>query len=291
MTSSISDKYIKTFSATALAFLKLPEGAVAGYFLYHLIRLISPIVQEAVKGTITLIQGVDIFFKEFGVSMDQLTDLFKDQQAEETIINMTMPIVIPVCLLIVTIIGLMLAVVEAVALLMLRFMKAGASAIKVIHQINLFVCIIQMGLFVYGSINWFRDLFDWKKMNLIEAAAWPILLIVSIIVCIICFIVLMMHLCYHKDIAMAMTTIDYEITEDKPGKLRRTHLSGISFWFALGTLAMIISWYGMIQDQSSAYNAKNILLIEAPQIIIMLKFFAICFCNHNLKHARYGLRS
>ena len=70
-----------------------------------------------------------------------------------------------------------------------------------------------------------------KKLNLIEAAAWPILLIVSIVVCIICFIVLMMHLCYHKNIAMAMTTIDYEIAENKPGKLKRTHLSGISLKF------------------------------------------------------------
>ena len=291
MTSSISDKYIKTFSATALALAKLPEGAFAGYFLYHLFRLISPIVREAAKGTITLIQGMDLLLKEYGLSMEQLTDLLNDKQVEEKITSMTMPIVIPVCLLIVTIIGLVLTVVEAVALLMLRFMKAGASAIKVIHQINLFVCIIQMGLFIYGSVIWFRDLFNWKKLNLIEAAAWPILLIVSIVVCIICFIVLMMHLCYHKDIAMAMTTIDYEIAENKPGKLKRTHLSGISFWFALGTLAMIISWYGIMKEESSVYNARNIVIVEVPQALIMLKFIAICFCNHNLKNARYGMKS
>jgi len=98
MTSSFSDKYIKTFSATALALANLPEGAVAGYLLYHLIRLISPIVREAAKGTITLIQGMELLLNEYGLSMEQLTDLFKDKQVEETISSMTMPMVIPVCL-------------------------------------------------------------------------------------------------------------------------------------------------------------------------------------------------
>ena len=44
------DQYINTSSATIIMLIKLLEGGTAGFFLYHLFRVMAPIIGEAAKG-------------------------------------------------------------------------------------------------------------------------------------------------------------------------------------------------------------------------------------------------
>ena len=116
-----------------------------------------------------------------------------------------------------------------------------------------------------------------------------------IILGILTLIIVLLNLCYHKDIAMAMGTVAYEIETGKQGILKRTHLSGISFLFslpyALCVLSVVFAIIGIrdgsitLQDGYKLSIGQEILSISIP-VILMIKHLSVCFCNRNLKRAR-----
>ena len=286
MRSSFSDRYINRTSATVLALTKLPEGLFAGFVLYHLIKLLAPAVKEMSKGTVTLTELTAQACKEFGYEISKINELMHELQADEAIAAFALPWIVVIVLLAVLVVGLILTIAETIALLALRFAKAGASVIKVIHWLNLVVCVLNLGIFLYSSIQGFRNLSDFKRRNLIEEAAWPVFVAALVVICIICIIILMMHLCYHKDVAMAMQTVSEEVYSGKPERLSRTHLSGISFWFALAYILCIVSVFASSREAEGSGISKETIVFIGIYVINVLKYFSVCFCNRNLKRAR-----
>jgi len=183
-------------------------------------------------------------------------------------------------------------VIEALALIALRIAEKGARFIRVIHQIYMGVYIIHVVLL---GISCYQLLTFNPTGNATTRTAVVTLSLPVIILGIIALIILLLNLCYHKDIAMAMGTVAYEVETGKLGKLRRTHLSGISFLFGLPYLLSVISIILVIigiRDGSvslpEGYSLSTFQAISAAIVpfILMVKHLSVCFCNRNLKRAR-----
>ena len=234
MNGSLSDQYIKRISSTVLALTKILEGASAGFALFMLFRLISPVIGELSKGAMDLNQLLQIIVSEYGVQ-----DAFLQEYSGIMIGSLALPFIIYGGILLLTVVALLLVVIETVALLALRFAKAGAGFVKVIHQIYMGVCIIHLIMFAYTVFEYIRNRSAiLKTVEGSEAAVLGIDISMGIIA-VIYLIVLLLHLCYHKDIARAMKTVGYEIETETQGYFKRTHLSGISFLFGLPYVLLI----------------------------------------------------
>lgn len=282
MNGAQSEQYINRMSSTVLVFTKVVEGAAAGYVLFHIFRLLSPVIAEFAKGTFDVMRTLELFFKELG-----LQTLGFDMFSDVLIPGVALPLIAYVGIFILTIAVLILIVIEAIALLALRFAKNGASLVKVIHQIYLLVCIISLLNFVYAVIMFVRQSSDLFKIVVgtdDSMIGWNIALIT---IAIIILISLLLQLFYHKDIVMAMTTVKYEISTGQQGELRKTHLSGISFLFALPYMFLVLAGIiGVLNNSAGKSEKSQVLIGLIIPIIAMLKYLSVCFCNRNLKRAR-----
>ena len=219
------DRYINRFSATVVVLFKLLDGAVAGFFLYHLLRVMGLLFTAMAKGALDINHALQLFFSEYGIPQQTANEL-----AGLTIGGLALPAAIWVGIYFVIIAGLLLVVIEALALLTLRIAKRGAVFVRVIHQVYMGICIVHLVLLGVSCYRLFT--FNPTSDSTVRAVtlAWSYSFIIWGI---ITLIIVLLNLCYHKDIAMAMGTVVYEIETGKVGKLKRTHLSGISFLFSL----------------------------------------------------------
>ena len=162
----------------------------------------------------------------------------------------------------------------------------------VIHQVYMGICIVHLVLLGVSCYRLFT--FNPTSDSTVRAVtlAWSYSFIIWGI---ITLIIVLLNLCYHKDIAMAMGTVVYEIETGKVGTLKRTPLSGISFLFslpyALCVLGVFLAIIG-IRDGSISLpegyvltTSQEISSISIPAIL-MIKHLSVCFCNRNLKRAR-----
>jgi len=217
------ERYINRLSSTVVVLFKLFDGAIAGFVLYSLFRLLAPVFAELTKGALDINHVLQLFSSEYGIS--QLP-------TNELIGGVALPFIVWIGTIIVIIIHFLLVVIEALALLVLRIIKKGAAFIKVIHQIYMGVCLINLVFFGIYAYQYYR------KLNAMQSDTR--LSIPTLIFAVICLISLLLSFCYHKDIAMAMDTVAYETATGNLGKLRRTHLSGISFIFSLPYFLLIL---------------------------------------------------
>ena len=280
-----TNEYINRISATLVALLKLLEGVAAGFSLFHIIRLFAPAIGTLTKGTLDLNKMLQMVITEYGLPAGML-----DEYQAEAIGGMALPLILWGGYLLVIVVGLLLVVTETIALLSLRFARTGAGVVKVIHQIYMVVCAIDLALLVYSIVELFR--FSGGLLDPDEKAALNIL---CIIVGVISLIVLLLHFCYHKDISMAMRTVEYEVNTGKQGILRKTHLSGISFIFGLPYILIIISALMMLSEarnqgismsQDFKMTLQQYLIMFGLPAVLFIKQLCICFCNRNLKRAR-----
>ena len=279
------EQYINRASGTIVVLFKLLDGIVAGVGLYHIIRMISPVITLLGKGALDLNQMMQMMASEFGFPA-----ILMDTYSVAVIGGLALPFVFWGGLLAIVIIGLSLVVIEAIALLMLRISWKGAGIIRIVHQIYLGVSILYLMLFAYSVYEFFRFRQTLQSESEIITAT-----ILFIIFGVICLIALLLHLCYHKDIAMAMKTVMYEVETGNQGNLRRTHLSGISFIFSLPyvwlLILFVIGIYGIQTGKSllpAGYEItiqQYITLIGVP-VILIVKHLCVSFCNRNLKRAR-----
>ena len=280
-----TDQYINRISATLVTLFKVLEGIAAGFSLFHILRIFVPELGTLTKGSLDLNKLLQMFIAEYELP----AEMFNEYQGE-AIAGMALPFVLWGGFILVIVIGLVLVVIEAIALLSLRFAQTGAGFVKVIHQIYMVVCALYLALFVYSTIEFFR--FSRSLADPDERMAANI---VYIVFAVISLIVLLLHLCYHKDIAMAMKTVKYEVNTGKQGILRKTHLSGISFIFGLPYVLIIISTLLMMNEarnqgysisQSFEMTWQQYLLMFGLPAVLFIKQLSICFCNRNLKRAR-----
>ena len=281
------ERYINRPAATIIVLFKVFDGVVAGFFLFHLFRVFYQMTAVLAARALDITQALQMFLIEYGVPQQTINEI-----TGLTIGGVTLPIIFWFGLFLVIFIGLFLAVIEALVLIALRIAKKGAIFIRVIHQIYMVVYlmyVVLLGIIIY-SLFTFKPTGDTTTREAVLTLRYPL-----IIVGIIALFFLFLHFCYHKDIAMAMGTVAYEIETGKQGKLRRTHLSGISFLFSLPYVLNVISIIATIigvryssislPDDYSLSTAQVISAVSIPFIMIV-KYLSVCFCNRNLKRAR-----
>lgn len=281
-----SDRYINRISSTILMILKLIEGAGAAYGLYQIIRVIYPFIQPAIKGTADFMDIMRQLMSAFGL------DAIQDPEVQQVLGAVSLPFIIYALLFLIVIIGLILVVIEAVSLLLLRFGRRGASAVKIIHRIYFFGYILLLVLFVYDVIQYIRA---WPELEKAAGSssgaliAWNVLFVIGTI---ICFVLLLLQTFYHNDVSYAVGTVQEEILSDQPCHLKKTHLSGISLFFALPYVLFLVSLIVSILEGNTAQRISDIQSDMQSMLTIVaitataLKYIAVFFCNRNLKRAR-----
>ena len=286
MNSRISDQYINKASATVVALTKILEGASAGFALYQLIRMLAPVIGNISKGAVDLNHLLQTVVKQYGFQ-----NSFLDQYSRIMIGSVALPVIVYGGVFLLIAIGLLLVVIEMIALLTLRFARAGAGFVKAIHLIYMGVCIVHFLLLIYSVVEYLQ-----YRPALVNAAnglkddlfAFEMTLI---IIAVIIFIIILLQLCYHLDIVKAMSTVAYEIETGTRGDFDRTHLSGISFLFAVPYVVLIlIVTVGIVNGDVSLTQKTGAAQIQnwisvAVIGILALKQFGICFCYRNLKRA------
>ena len=224
------DQYINTSSATIIMLIKLLEGGTAGFFLYHLFKAISPIIGEVTKGALEVNHALRLFAAEYGVIFSADTEKILSDFA---VGGFALPIIVWGGLILVITIALILVVVEAIALLEVRVAKKCAGIVKIIHQIYMWInvaALIFLGISIYEYYRFQQSL---KGASSTAYNSATVFWVAVIFVCVIYAITIILLLCYHKDIAIAMKTVAYELDTGNQGDFRRTHLSGISIFFSL----------------------------------------------------------
>ena len=278
------ETYLQTVSSTIVVLAKIVEGLAAIASIVGLISYLAPVITSLGGGAMRIDQL-------FGNALDTLYQQIPD--LKEYITSMGSTFAVPGLLLIlvsfVSLAGLVLTVIEMVSLITLRFSWRGAGLVKVIHWIYFGMNILSLIFWGYGVSLFIRNYSFFQRMSTEAKDALQAVTIIGVIIAVIILIIILLHICYHKDVALAMGTVGYEVSTGLKGKLRRTHLSGISVLFAIPYLLGIIILVFLYFYASSQTGTGIDLPVSAFAaslaflFIYMLKYFAISFCNRNLK--------
>ena len=286
------EQYINTSSATIIMLIKLLEGVAAGFFLYHIFRAMVRIIGEVTKGALDVNHALQLFASEYGVTISSDTEKILSDFA---VGGFVLSNIIWGGFILVIIIILLLVVVEAIALLEVRIAKKGAGLVKIIHQIYMWV---NIGALIFLGISVFEYYKFQQSLKGVSSTAYnsaTVLWAAVIFVCVVYALIFIMLLCYHKDIAIAMKTVAYELNTGNQGAFRRTHLSGISIFFSipfvLTTIALV---FGIIRSLVGGESLARTFQVSNVQegislvlpVIMMIKYLCIPACYRNLECAR-----
>lgn len=283
--SASPEQYLERTSATVLVLFKLLEAAAAGVCLFHLFRLASPAAASLAKGTMTFYEAFRMLAGEYGFP-DMLTTVMSVFEGA----GLVLPVVIWGGLVIAIVLGLFLILLDAIALLLLRTTYRGAGMIQVIHQFQLCLCVIDHLFFAYLVLAFIRYAMRMQNGTLPSEA-----LIVFFFSAVIYLILLALQLCYHKDISLAMRTVRLELKTGKQSRLRKTHLSGISFLFCVPYVLLLVLMVVVIVEIRSGQTSlpvdtvitlRQYLTTLGVPLILIGKHLSVCFCNRNLKKSR-----
>ena len=278
--------YIERISSSLLVLCKLIEGAAAAYILYGFVRVMGALFSIAAKGVLDMSQALQLIFQDSELSQYAMHEL-----SGLTMSGIALPFIFWIGIILVCIAALVLVVAEAIALLLLRIAGKGASFIRVVHFIDMGVWIAVTVMFVIFFVLSFVDIMS-QDSAAVDSSNRNILLGGLIFSLVNTLIILLLNLCYHKDIAIAMGTVAYEVETGDLGQLKKTHLSGISFVFALFYAIIVLFFVSELDDGLRYYGvssdnrfALEFFIIGTP-VVAMAKYLSVCFCNRNLKHAR-----
>ena len=289
------EQYINTFSSTVIMLIKLLEGCVAGFLLYHVFIAIVPFFRELSKEALEIDHALLLFRAEFGLSLSkELNDLL----SQLAVGGLVLPYIVWIGTMLIIILSLLLVVIEAFALLEIRIAKKGAGIVKVIHQIYMWInvgALILLGVSVYQYYRYYKQLYTSSLAYYSTTVFWA----VTGTACSISFITFLLRMLYHKDIAIAMKTVVYDLDTGKQGDFRRTHLPGISILFSspfvvffivavIGIIWNLIHDGGSIEEILRFASRKEILSV-AFSAFSMIKYLCIPVCYRNLECSR-GMR-
>ncbi|MBQ8305360.1 MAG: hypothetical protein IJX90_03985 [Blautia sp.] len=270
------DNYLNKGSATLLTITKMIEGIMTGYSLFLLWRTLSPIIKEVMQGSIDFIEILKQLGSELG-----LTDSIFNGWLDVTTVGMVFSSIMYFGLFIAIVVEMLMIVIESISLLILRVTRSGAAVVKTLHQFYLAFDIVHLLWMGYATFLYFQN----NQQN----STGKSLIIALVIIGIVYLIVMLLHICYHKDIAMAMSTVSYEIREGKTGDLKKTHLSGISFLFGtpyMFILVMVVVDMFKAQPSLREMSRGQLAITITILAVFVIKHLSICFCNRNLKAAR-----
>ena len=285
MKREVSDLYINRLSATVVTVIKMLEGGIAIYLLFHLLRNIALFFTGLTGAAVGLNQMIQAFTEEYAYS-----GIAADQYSQAIAGLFAIPAIISGGIVIILGIGLILVSLEAIAIFILRFAKGGAGMIKLIHRLYMCGLIVHLILYVYAVYEYIRKRPDLKELLKGAESSFAAIEMLMIVVGVITLVHLLLHFFYHKDIALAMNTVAYETATGETGDLKRTHLSGISFLLgvpdAILFLSMMVLGINGRISASTGGNPRGVWVLAAVALIMFFKQLGVCFCNRNLKWAR-----
>lgn len=282
------ERYICRISSTLLTIVKVLEGLGAGIAAVGMISMILKLKNQVTQAAPTLLEVLRDITAQYGIPDEVL-----NQITGEAIVHMKMPLGILAGGSGIFLIAVFLIVWEAVALLMLRIRKRGGTSVRIIHIIHMVVCILEIFMtvaMVFLAVSYLATTSSQSGNNAMKAGG-----LVVIIIGILTLIGLVIDMIYHKDIAMAMSTVAYETKTRRPATLRKTHLSGISFLKSLPSLLVVVAGIaalvadrtGNLQLPGDVSIPKGVYIgMMAMPIWQLIKQWSVCFCNRNLKKAR-----
>ena len=280
------DRYIRRISATMVTLVRLLEGVAIGVGLFYLLRFLIPFSARLAQGAVDLNQFQEMILPEGSVTGAVLSEYMGSSFGK-----LTPPLIVWGILAFIDIALPLLVLMETIAILLLRTVKRGAGLIRAAHMIYLGLNIAGFPLFVFSVYQMFR-----YSSGLKDADSRVTGYVLSVVFVIVFLIQWILQLCYHKDVAMAMDTVRYEVRTGFQGTLRKTHLSGISFLFSLPYLALLgavvaRSISSFVNGRTPSPADYHMTMTEFIAAIIflslmMIKHLSVCFCNRNLKKAR-----
>ena len=317
-----TDRYLNRMSATFAALAKLLEGLGAA-------ALIGLILYPAWKSAGSLAK-LPAALQEYIDTILSLPDLLSGTAVAGSMLIFSVAWGIFV-LIGIAVFMIILALIDGFASVSLRFTGKGAGVIRKIHLIYA----IEAGLYlVYTVVDFIYYHFFVKDaavqtlsaagqaanaaagaagntaagsaLQSAGAAASATASLTEaitpnvIMATIVTIIILLIEVCYHKDIAKAMTTVEYETKNGLiDPEFKKTHLSGLSFllglpWLFPAFLCVLVLVGGIqgavtntpITADGKVTSAILLYLVTAWILIFVLKQFAICFCYRNMKRAR-----
>lgn len=230
--------YLKTKTATILWFIKFVVGVLAIYVIFLTTKTMMPVfkaigetAQSFDKGMVQYIQY--IIENVFG-SANIVKDMNKNLISLDTLSMISFLIIIVYLM-----IAPLLSLIDAIGATMLRYKESGVKLIKVTHMINAVVCLV-IAIEIAVSIV-MLNVNGSKIASLaddLEAVVGASIVALSIVMGIGAFIFFLLF-CYHKDIVHVMTTIDANL-KGIEHKMKKNHLSGISFGLGLFMVLMLV---------------------------------------------------
>ena len=219
--------YLKTKTATILWFIKFVVGVLAIYVIFLTTKTMMPVFKAIGETAQYIIENV------FG-SANIVKDMNKNLISLDTLSMISFLIIIVYLM-----IAPLLSLIDAIGATMLRYKESGVKLIKVTHMINAVVCLV-IAIEIAVSIV-MLNVNGSKIASLaddLEAVVGASIVALSIVMGIGAFIFFLLF-CYHKDIVHVMTTIDANL-KGIEHKMKKNHLSGISFGLGLFMVLMLV---------------------------------------------------
>ena len=265
-------QYTNTISATLLSLTMIIKGAVAGFFVCQIISIIIQLAR-ILNDSAAFINELS----EYGSSIGAVISI------DEIIRIISVSRLVIFIILSLGVICMVLNVMDAIAVMLVRYANAGASTVKGIHLIYMIVDIIDIVLFAFFIVQFIMQppVIDYSALGISPFVVSLILIITAALI----MVVLVLRMCFQKDIVRAMSTVNYEIKAGRPGPLKKTHLSGISFIYAVVYSIAAIAVTANLLLHLDSIEAITIIT-AAVLAITAIRYYTICFCNRNLKYAR-----
>ena len=267
--------YLKTKSATILWFIKFVTGVLAAYMIFMTVKAMMPAFKAIGETAQSFDKGIVQYIQYVIENSASLVDIAKEFSKSLTSLD-TLSIISFLIILVYMMITPLLSVIDAIGTTTLRYKESGAKLIKATHTINAVVCLV---IVIETVVSIVMLNVNGSKMASMaggsKAAVESSILAFSILMGIGAFIFLLLF-CYHKDIARVMTTVDANI-KGIEHKMKRTHLSGISFLF--GLFMALILFVSFTLENKTTETWIGIVGILG----ITLKQFLVSINNRNIK--------
>ena len=277
-----SEQYIDRLSAAILTLAKMIEGTVSGYTVFKIVAFFLPLFGLLSAGANDFRQFLITVAKEnefYSETVEQCLDILMGSLSFSTIIWILLMALILLLLL--------LPLLEAIALLMVRFMRKGAEIVETVHQVQMILTVGYLLGLVYLVVSYYKNAPKLTE-NISGSLAVQGIGLLFAIGAVVILLFLILKFFYHRDIVKAMHTVSKELRTGNKAELKETHLSGISFFLALPYAFLAAGMLlGVIRGEHRFSNENIHIIYETGMYLILaIKHFAVAVCYGNIKKYR-----
>lgn len=280
--------YLNRLSATFLALLKLLEGIAGGIAFFFTAIALFPLIKGMISSGQQVI-SVDRLIEEY-VRAFVPASINVDKYLESVKTGLNIPMLAVGIAAVLILVPLALIIVDAIASVFLRFFRTGAGTIKVIHLLcfvaNLILFIVLLASFVLTMIGFFSLKLPIPEQVKEIGSALPPAAAYGIVFGITAAVILLL-MCYHKDVAQAMKVVSHDIDTGARADMNYTRLPVICIILALISLVSIVGagFSGMYSSGLPVGGLALIVLLAFSPLFGFVKYLLVAVCYTNLMKA------